>query len=101
LEQSENYAQPQQYETEKNMSMHVTNERKVETLQLVNIPVAFCFSCNTEMAWAKTQFTVDNWKGNTASILTGDKVLPVTVFLCPQCGKIEFKATDVIRKEEM
>jgi len=63
----------------------------------------FCFSCNTEMAWAKTQFTVDNWCGNKPSLAAKnntaydavdvvDKVLPVTVLVCPKCGKIEFKA---------
>ena len=58
-------------------------------------PVAFCFSCNVEMAWTKTQFQIDNWNGPSSNILTHDKVLPVTVLLCLKCGKIEFK-TNII-----
>jgi hypothetical protein len=53
--------------------------------------VSFCFSCNTEMAWTKTQLTIDGWNGPKPTQAT-DNVLPVTICLCPKCGKIEFKA---------
>ena len=67
---------------------------KVESLQLENVPVAFCFSCNEAMVWAKAQFTVDSWCGNKSLLANDDydKVLPVTILLCPKCGKLEFKA---------
>jgi hypothetical protein len=71
---------------------------KTETQKFEQVPVAFCFSCNIPMASAKTQFAVDNWKDHP-SISASSKVLPVTVLLCPNCGKIEFKAY-TIRKEE-
>lgn len=74
----------------------VDKSLQAESLSLENVPVAFCFSCNLAMVWAKTQFTVDNWHG-TSSLLVNDKVLPVTVLLCPKCGKIEFKA-DLMKK---
>jgi hypothetical protein len=97
LGQSENNIEPQ-YATE-NTCTDTVKELTVETLPSESVPVSFCDSCNVEMAWAKTQFTVDNWKGNTV-LLFNDKVLPVTVLLCPRCGKIEFKAAaDAIRKE--
>ncbi|MDR2203280.1 MAG: hypothetical protein LBE76_03065 [Nitrososphaerota archaeon] len=68
------------------------------SLQLEHVPVVFCFSCNVAMAWAKTQFIVDNWCGNTFPLISG-KTLPVTVLLCPKCGKIEFKSAFVCKEE--
>ena len=67
-------------------------ELKDDVSQFESVPVAFCFFCNVEMAYARTQFTIDNWKGAAHTMLVCDKVLPVTVLLCPKCGKIEFKA---------
>jgi hypothetical protein len=94
------YLEPSEPNTE-SKSMHddtftVDETLHAETLPLESISVVFCFSCNMEMVWAKTQFNVNNWHGSP-SLLVNDKVLPVTVFLCPKCGKIEFKA-DLIRK---
>jgi hypothetical protein len=51
------------------------------------------------MSWAKTQFAIDHWHGNKPASLANDKLLPVTVLLCPKCGKIEFKA-DLTQEEE-
>jgi hypothetical protein len=55
-----------------------------------NLPVSFCFSCNSEMAWTKTNFTIEDWNG-PKPVQANDKILPVTIYLCPKCGKIEFK----------
>ncbi|MCL2288964.1 MAG: hypothetical protein FWC33_07345 [Candidatus Bathyarchaeota archaeon] len=82
-----------------NMSPDAVQESKDGASQFENVLVVFCFSCKTEMIYAKTQFTVDNWKGKSP-LMFSDKVLSVTVFLCPQCGKIEFKA-DVLREGVM
>ncbi len=51
-----------------------------------NTPVAWC--CGTEMSWAKTKLSVDEWKGAPSKF---GKVLPVIVYTCSICGKIEFK----------
>jgi hypothetical protein len=67
-------------------------EDKVEPLQLENVPVAFCFSCNEAMVWAKAHLTVDSWCDNQSLLVDDDKVLPVTLLLCLKCGKLEFKA---------
>jgi predicted RNA-binding Zn-ribbon protein involved in translation (DUF1610 family) len=74
-------------------------ELKDDLSQFESVPVTFCFSCNIEMVWTKTQFTIDAWRGTSHSTLTcDDKSLPVTVLLCPKCGKIEFKA-DITEKK--
>jgi len=97
LGQTENYTESQQPEP-KNVSMPSVSGAdddktlKDKPLTLESIPVAFCFSCNIEMAWTKTQFTIDLWHGNKPLLFNNENVLPVTVLLCPKCGKIEFKA---------
>jgi hypothetical protein len=98
--QSENCTEPQ-HATE-DTHTDTVKESVVETLLSESTSALFCVSCNMEMVWAKTQFTVDNWKGNISSVAFNDKVLSVTVFLCTRCGKIEFKvaAIDVMKKEE-
>jgi hypothetical protein len=93
LEPSENHAESKSIPKE---TCTVDNALQTEPLPLESISAAFCVSCNIEMTWTKTQFMVDNWHG-PQSIVFNDKVLPVTVFLCSKCGKIEFKA-DLVRK---
>jgi predicted RNA-binding Zn-ribbon protein involved in translation (DUF1610 family) len=60
------------------------------------MPTTYCTACNVEMSPKKAKLTLDN--GQTSSKQFGDytpqaeETLPVIVFLCPLCGKIEFKA---------
>jgi hypothetical protein len=89
LGQTENYTQAPPAETLSAPAEE--NVEEVQAPQVENVPVTFCFSCNTEMAWAKTKFTIDGWNGPKPE-QTPDKVLPLTVYLCPKCGKIEFHA---------
>lgn len=62
-----------------------------------NVPVSFCFSCNVETAWANTTLNVDRWRGPKTS-LDDCKALPLAVYVCPKCGRIEFKA-DIPKRE--
>ena len=82
-----------------NSSVDDVKGLKDNDLHVESVPITFCYSCNIDMAWTKTQFTIDNWNGPTSNMLPHDKVLPVTVLLCPKCGKIEFKA-DIIRNDK-
>jgi hypothetical protein len=59
-------------------------------MQEANASVALCSLCNVEMSQARTQFKIDGWKGPQPK-LSGE-ALSVNVYLCPVCGKIEFKA---------
>ena len=50
------------------------------------------------MSQGRTKFSIDEWDESHQK-LDGDdsgklrkEVLPVIVYLCPKCGKIEFKA---------
>jgi hypothetical protein len=51
----------------------------------------YCPVCNVEMSETKTELRVDKWKGLKPTMPSAD-ILPILVYLCPQCGKIEFKA---------
>lgn len=90
LGQTENYIQAAP-KTETPSAPALEKAEEVQAPKIESIPVTFCFSCNTEMAWAKTKFTIDGWNGPKPE-QAPDMVLPVTVYLCPKCGKIEFHA---------
>jgi hypothetical protein len=74
-----------------------TKTLEAGTNQFENVPVSFCFSCNVEMAWTKTQLNIDSWHGPKPA-LASEKMLPITVYVCPKCGKTEFKA-DITKSE--
>lgn len=75
-----------------------TRNEKTEVDQGKNSKVAFCTLCNMEMSQARTKFRIDEWEGpnqkvsDDASKKLGEEVLSAIIFLCPKCGKIEFKA---------
>ncbi len=77
-------------------SVSARNE-KTEVDQDKNSTVAFCTLCNMEMSQARTKIRIDGWKEpihdeDTKKI--GEEVLPAIVFLCPKCGKIEFRSEE-------
>ena len=65
-----------------------------------NAAVIFCSLCNVEMYQTKTKFKIDGWKESNQkrdgddSARFGAEVLPVIVYLCPKCGKIDFRADE-------
>jgi hypothetical protein len=80
------------------------NDKKTEVYQMKNAPDTCCSLCNVEMSQTRTKFRIDGWEGLHPK-LTGDdsgklgeELLPVIVYLCPQCGKIEFRADEEANK---
>ncbi|HLN46450.1 MAG TPA: hypothetical protein VK209_12160 [Candidatus Sulfotelmatobacter sp.] len=65
--------------------------KEVQETQITNNQTKHCLSCNVEMSETKTELRVDRWKGLKPSMPSAD-MLPVVIYLCPRCGKIEFKA---------
>ncbi len=68
-------------------------EKTVEASQTKNSPVT-CSLCNVDMLQSRTKFRIDGWN-SMQSKPSGDSAeldLPVTVYMCPCCGKIELKA---------
>jgi hypothetical protein len=83
-------------ETEKTVAQStVSDDKKLDVPQTEKVSAVCCALCNVEMAHAKTKFKIDGWKGPEPNCdLTFGEELPVTVYLCPICGKIEFKAEE-------
>jgi hypothetical protein len=89
-------------EKTKTESKSVSNE-KTEVDEGKNDSVAFCTLCNLEMSKAKTKFRIDGWEGTQRKNATDkpgrlEEVLPVIVYVCPKCGKIEFRAYEKSNK---
>lgn len=59
-----------------------------------NVPVAYCTSCNVEMTPKKAKLRIDPEDNKQFGEYTpqAEDNLPVIVYLCPLCGRIEFRA---------
>jgi hypothetical protein len=63
--------------------------KKPKYNQTGNAPVIYCSLCNAEMSQARSSFRIEGWEGSGR---TEEEVLPVIVYVCRQCGEVEFKA---------
>lgn len=83
------------FESEKAVAPNTINlDTEPEVAQTPKAQAVCCSLCGVEMSQGKTKFKIEGWQGPP---LNGDlgkfgEELPVTVYLCPICGKIEFKA---------
>jgi hypothetical protein len=69
-------------------------EEKTEEDEIKNDPVT-CSLCDIEMSQTRTKFRIDGWKGAIQNIKEDEvEDLPVIIYLCPKCGKIDFRADD-------
>lgn len=90
LGQTENYTYTAP-KTQTQSAPEAEKNQETETPTAESVPVSFCFTCNAEMVWTKTRLTIEGWNGPKPAWVS-EKNLPVTIYLCPKCGKIEFKA---------
>jgi hypothetical protein len=83
----------------------VISEEKTEVSKTENAPFTFCSLCNVEMSQTKTKFKIDGWKESNQKLNGNDsvrfeaEVLPVIVYLCQKCGKINFRADEKLIKK--
>jgi hypothetical protein len=88
--------EPQQVNTEKIKSnSSVISEEKTEVNKTENTSDTFCSLCNVGMSQTKTKFKIDG----DDSARFGAEVLPVIIHLCPNCGKIDFRADKKLFKK--
>ncbi len=98
LGNSEN--EPQQIGDEAPVKNTVESEQKPEKNKITNSPVSFCSACNIEMVQTRTKLKIDGWQEakqespEENSRLIGEDELPVIVYLCPKCGKLDFRAEE-------
>jgi hypothetical protein len=75
----------------------VTEQKTKEEEKTENAPVTCCSTCNSEMLHTRTKFAIEPTKdksqksvNNNSWLLSGGK-LPVIVYICLKCGKIDLK----------
>jgi hypothetical protein len=98
--------EPIQVEAEKTkINSSTISEEKTEANKTENTSVTFCSTCNIEMSKAKTKFKINGWEESNQKLNDdnserfGAEVLPVIVYLCPKCGKIDFRADEKLIKK--
>ncbi len=78
----------------------VLNDNKTEEPQTENNVVPCCSTCNVEMSQTRTKFRIDGGEESHRKPNDGDlgkfveEVLPVIVYFCPKCGKIDLKVDE-------
>lgn len=94
----------QQIEAEKTEADNAfINDEKIEEDKTKNATVTCCSLCNVEMSQTRTQFRINGWEVSNQKLANDysrkpDELLPVIVYLCPKCGKIEFMADEKLNK---
>jgi hypothetical protein len=95
---TENQPKPQPQETVKPQPETPKPETKTEPANIAtNVPASYCTSCNVEMTPRKAKLKLDPAE-EAQSKQFGDYTpqtednLPVIVYLCPLCGRVEFRA---------
>ncbi|HSV49424.1 MAG TPA: hypothetical protein VLH35_03830 [Candidatus Acidoferrales bacterium] len=68
-----------------------------EAQEVKGIPTTYCTSCNIEMTPKKAKLRLDESDGAPSKQFgdynpQAEETLAVIIYLCPLCGKIEFKA---------
>jgi hypothetical protein len=76
-------------------------EEKPEEGKTENTPVTYCTTCNAETLQTRTKLKIDGWKDQkpTDPMQLGEEVLPVIVYLCLKCGKIDLRAEEKIDRK--
>ena len=91
---------PQQIDAEKtNIDIRSNSEEKLEENKTKDNPALCCSSCNVEMSKTRTTFRIEGWEGSNQKLAEDERgklgiELPAIVYLCPKCGKIDFRADE-------
>jgi len=103
LGNTENVSPPIEFEKTETESTSI-NDDKTKEYQTKDAVVPICSLCNVEMSQTRTKFRIDGWEGLHQKPVDDDsgkleeEVLPVIVYLCPKCGKIDLRADEKLNK---
>jgi hypothetical protein len=95
---------PQKEAKKTEIDITFNGDKNNEEDKTENTPVTCCSSCNVQMSQTRTKFRIDGWEGANQKFAAndstrfGEEILPVIVYLCPKCGKIDFKADEKLNK---
>ena len=87
-------------DSEENLTSTVPAEQKPAADKTKNDTSTLCSLCNVELSKTKTKFRIDGWEesnqksADNHTSKSEDEILSVIVYLCPKCGKIEFRADE-------
>jgi hypothetical protein len=90
--------QPKTQEAPKPQPTTPTSEPKAAPASTTkNVPVAYCTSCNVEMSPKHAKLRIDSAEDSPLKqfgeyIQQTEDNLPVIIYLCPLCGRIEFRS---------
>lgn len=95
-----NSDEPQQIDTKQTPAKDtVIREYQPEGDKTKSTPAVCCSSCSAEMIQTRTKFTIDQVKESPRKLAndnskTWDKELPVIVYICLKCGKIDLRVEE-------
>ena len=78
----------------------IIEQKPEEEAKTKNASITCCSLCDVEMLQTRTKFTIDGWKRSPHKSMDddegklGETFLPVIVYMCPKCGKIDFRVDE-------
>lgn len=81
------------------------NKQPVDTIENNKIRVLRCPLCDSKMLHSEVKLRVGGWSGLMQLVPFGswgevsEELLPVTLYLCPKCGKLEFMAQEKTKQK--
>jgi hypothetical protein len=90
LGSTENTPKRAEPETQPKPEEPTVNDEQTPVEKTQIAPATWCSSCNVEMDQSRTKFRIEGFQ-QAKNGISGTELAAI-VYLCPQCGKIEFKA---------
>jgi hypothetical protein len=82
-------------------------KRKTNVTEGTTSKILRCSSCDQKMVFREVNLRIGGWSGALKGIdpaldtigELGEQLLPVILYICPKCGKLEFKAQEKAKEK--